>query len=969
MTTMDVDEEPSASVRQQTSMTLHRVRFVDWSPSAVTSIAFLPLASSSSSSRSLMAVGRENGNIDLSVWVQDEDLPSSSRKQQTSTSVLPKGWLVDTTLVGAIPSKIDTLAFVLSSNDSSQPHPRLFSTSGGAIVTEHFLPPHLLALFHKGGNSLYSSLAAQSILKQANLRTGTSRTISSQGGSVWCMSPSPLGRYLAIGCEDGYVRIVDIQEGRFELLAVSRSARRTGDGSVRGVVTTLDRAKTRIISLAWGPPRKKVKNTQRPARAVQSNFSDSEDSSDDDEDDWEESFLIGGTTHSSALVWSLSTGQVESKLLVDKSRAEQTIIWSVAVLRNGTIILGDSLGHVSFFDARSRTLLSGGRFTSHGKGADVLTICVGSNGETVYSAGLDQKVVEYTLTGTGQQEKWITTGTRRLHAHDIRALAIDPPFSLHHSSKPEQENDRVPILVSGGSDFNLVFTPASPPSRLAPLSVSGKKKSVKGSSMRHAIARFDHINPISTSPLTTFTDTIQRRVSFVPSTGRGSSLGGGGVIRMCPSKRWLLLRREKSVGIWQLSPPRESGQQDIEEGLANGVTPSPPTWIKVLEMQMKLRSNIVCAEISNDGRFMAVGDLYETKLYELLTFGSEVTPKKVKSFTNVFQAQGLQICPGSSATIFTPENSRVVLASHPGSFIHVVELPTEGHAECRLLKTFDQHRNKSGGRVMAGRKQSNGHSHHDSNGHAHSEEGESNGLENGEIDDEEAEGEEENAERSVFSRIDLLQISPDGQYLVSIDTSKRINTYSLDTLHYYRPLPSTSHVPSSIAFDMSNSNRLCFVLPTNQVVIYSLEERNNDEEQRLQDRALEAAIMERIVTIRESAIGAVWMSCTQFLIWGSSWICSAKLSQPLQRPVNGTKRGRVEGTGTGTEAAPTPTSVVEPKRWNVSLSFKYQPLLYVGLLPSPGQQEEDEMVVIERPYYDIARSLPPTWFNGASYGT
>lgn len=971
MAAMDLDEGPE-STKEHPSVALHRVRFVDWSPSAITSIAFLPQSTpSSSSSRGLMAVGFENGNINLCTWVQDDNLPSSSQKPKTTTPVLPKGWLVDTTLVGAVPSKIDTLAFALcSSSESMHQEPRLFSTSGGSIVTEHFLPPHIRYMLQIG-KGRYTSIASSSFTSGsvAKSLTGTSRVISSQGGSVWCMSPSPTGRYLAIGCEDGHVRIVDIQDNRFELLAMSRSARRAGDGSIEGIANTLDRAKTRIVSLAWGPPTKKPR-TRRPSESAArrgSSASDSDDSDDDDADQWEESFILGGTTHSSALLWNLSTGRVDSKLLVDKSRNEQTIVWSAAVLRDGTLVLGDSLGHVTFFDGKNRTILPGCRFTRHGKGADVLTICVGSNGKTLYSAGLDQKVVEYASVGQGQQQKWICTGTRRLHAHDIRALAIEPPFSLSPSTRTADYLDRVPILVSGGSDFNLVFTPASPPSQLSGLEVtsSGKTARTKSVAKKQAIAQFDQVNPISTSPFTTFADTIQRRVPFVPPTGRGGSLGGGSVVRVCFSKRWLLLRREKSVAIWQLPEYQADG---IQSSVANGLDQS--AWTKVVEMQVKLKTNLVCAELSSDGRYMAVGDLYETKLYRLESNGPDVVPQKVRSFSKVFQERGLQRCPGSSAMVFTPENTRLILASHPGSYIHVVELPGITREEkCKLVKTFDHHRKRVSGRAMAGRRGAtgatltNGHaSTKGTNGHmANGKDDSSSGAESSAEEQEDDEVDDAEGERTAFSRIDIVHTSPDGQYLISIDTSKRINVYSLDTLHYHRTLPSTSQVPTSVAFNRSDSSRLCLLLPTNQLVIYNLEDRAN-EDQGHQNRSLESAIMDKIVTVRESAIGAIWLSSRQILVWGSTWICSARFDHNATAANTTTKRGRVEAA---TE------SDSEGNSWSTSLTFKYQPLLHVGLLSELGHstKQEDELVVVERPYYDLARSLPPTWFSGASYGT
>lgn len=73
------------------SLALHRVRFVDWSPSAITALAFSPVPPSSQNAayvtcqtRSVLAVGRENGNIDLCTWCEDTSAGEAS---------IAKGWM------------------------------------------------------------------------------------------------------------------------------------------------------------------------------------------------------------------------------------------------------------------------------------------------------------------------------------------------------------------------------------------------------------------------------------------------------------------------------------------------------------------------------------------------------------------------------------------------------------------------------------------------------------------------------------------------------------------------------------------------------------------------------------------------------------------------------------------------------------------------------------------------------------
>lgn len=77
---MNEVQEPAAR-----PMPLHRVRFVDWSPSSITALAFSPTAPAAGGAahqahapRCVLAIGRENGNIDLCTWCEDAAAESTS---------------------------------------------------------------------------------------------------------------------------------------------------------------------------------------------------------------------------------------------------------------------------------------------------------------------------------------------------------------------------------------------------------------------------------------------------------------------------------------------------------------------------------------------------------------------------------------------------------------------------------------------------------------------------------------------------------------------------------------------------------------------------------------------------------------------------------------------------------------------------------------------------------------------------
>lgn len=1004
---MDVDDEsdqrlsnglpsdPSTSGDAgSAAMDLHRVRFVDWAPSRITAMAFSPPSSSRPADRSVLAIGRENGNIDLCVWTEDTANEDTSKQGSSSSaspaSTLAKGWLIDTTLVGNCDTKIDSIAFVLCPSQTSQPSLRLFSTSGGPLLTEHFLPPHLSSWPSSSttGRFVTPAMAAQS--SKALALAGTTRTLSSNGGSIWALAPSPLGKKLAIACQDGHVRIVDIEDGKFEHFIVSRRiASQGGHGGIG--VHMLDRVKYRIVNLAWGPPQRKDSGASAKAKTTDSasseEDSDSDSDSDDEDDDelWQDSFLVGGTASSCGLVWDLTTGRMVDKILVERSRYEQTIVWSVLALGDGTLVFGDSMGNVTFFEAKTRTAVSGGQFSGHKRNADVLTLCAGPDGKSVYSGSVDQTVVEYALVqGNSQQRsKWIQTGSRRLHAHDVKALAIDPPFNPLVSTA----SDRLPILVSGGVDYHVVLTPAASPSQtisLASLSTAYEKGDRKGKAKaQHKYEherRVDQYNPISNSPVTAFAETVQRRIAYVPPTAKGGALGGGGNIVVCEAKRWILLRRETSVGIWRLADEGARRSRALEDlGLVyldeDRDTPMGDQWVKLLEMDLKVKTNLVSVSISPDGRFLAASDLYETKLFSLQTVGDGILPRRISALSKAFGHESGG-APGSSAITFTPDSSRMILATYPGSYVHVIELPAPDDTlpRCRIVTSFSQHRSREAGRAVAGKKLTNGHAH--TNGHANADDTDSDdSSEEASDSDKDENGHHELREqRTQFARIDLAQVSPDGQYLVSIDTSRRIHVFSLDTLRHHGALPSPPHVPSCITFDPARPSRLLLVLPTNKTQLL-------DVESPLQQDALgyELPLHKRLSGVRDHAVGALWLGKTStrpetILVWGPAWLCTVKQGLPSSAATlvtpssSSTKRAR-DAKGNGQVAQAQMAVSAKASSWTSNMTFNYQSILHVGLLVSKKPDgAEEELLVVERPSFDLVHLQPPVFNRGAKYG-
>jgi hypothetical protein len=84
---------PTTTTSGGAVLAVHRCRFVDWAPSAITAIAFPPLAppnstqlrsgTKSSSNFGALAVGHANGTIELCEWTGSE-----------SSKFSPQAWVV-----------------------------------------------------------------------------------------------------------------------------------------------------------------------------------------------------------------------------------------------------------------------------------------------------------------------------------------------------------------------------------------------------------------------------------------------------------------------------------------------------------------------------------------------------------------------------------------------------------------------------------------------------------------------------------------------------------------------------------------------------------------------------------------------------------------------------------------------------------------------------------------------------------
>lgn len=228
---------------------------------------------------------------------------------------------------------------------------------------------------------------------------------------------------------------------------------------------------------------------------------------------------------------------------------------------------------------------------------------------------------------------------------------------------------------------------------------------------------------------------------------------------------------------------------------------------------MQLRTNLVSSAVSDDGDWLALSDLYETKLFRLEhTPAGGLAAHRVKTFLQTLEDSeslshlSLQTTgTGSSALLFTPNSQRLIMAL-TGQQLLVIALP-RGEEDVRVMECFAPLESAEGGRVIVQGRLSRRKEKalkRAANGHANGEDVEMedasapNGV-NGEANGHSAEKEKDDDEDDSTTRLSdnkvstpgawrvCLAASEDGQWLASSDLLGRVAIYNLDTLRVSKP--------------------------------------------------------------------------------------------------------------------------------------------------------------------------------------
>lgn len=123
-------------------------------------------------------------------------------------------------------------------------------------------------------------------------------------------------------------------------------------------------------------------------------------------------------------IWSVRTGHVIHKMSTGRAdQNQETIVWCVEVLKDFTILTGDSRGRVTFWDGNLGTQIDWVQASNF----DIMCLTMSEDQNTFYCSGSEQIVRKYVRIKTNRDdtevEQWIRTAKRyKLHTHDILSL-------------------------------------------------------------------------------------------------------------------------------------------------------------------------------------------------------------------------------------------------------------------------------------------------------------------------------------------------------------------------------------------------------------------------------------------------------------------------------------------------------------------------------------------------------------------
>lgn len=370
----------------------------------------------------------------------------------------------------------------------------------------------------------------------------------------------------------------------------------------------------------------------------------------------------------------------------DFTRGIATMIWSMVVLSDSTVVTGDNRGHVHIWDGSTGVLM----LTIHQHAADVLSLAVSPDENQIFASGVDSRVsciqriangaisdaiVPSSSSGDSDvvipepkqsrspsESHWIYSTSHRPHSHDIFALAV----CANDSGSSKRGHKNGPLLISGGLDCKMCVYSVDDFAKTRPswvLPVPAKGLVQNSTDYSKVVMRHRHrVDIWSLTPL---------ELSELPPSVLNSNEQ---VDNQGPSTKKPKRGKSKASDADSVDAPvpvrSGSHKSDTTQALSV-VAPNLNDRCKLsLNMNLKGVEHIHCTAFSPDGRLLAVSRQSGTKVWKFDYVDEGQTKVTVVSLpAEIESAYCHSIC-------FSIDSRRLALASSSGQ-LYLLEVAQE----------------------------------------------------------------------------------------------------------------------------------------------------------------------------------------------------------------------------------------------------------------------------------------------------
>ncbi|VEU40989.1 unnamed protein product [Pseudo-nitzschia multistriata] len=421
--------------------------------------------------------------------------------------------------------------------------------------------------------------------------------------------------FVAAACEDGSVRIWRVG---------------SGDGSSRGQIlqdtpfATLPSVGAPILSLVWRhvATRSKGKNRATIQTVVFAATADGTIRKYGLEIDRQQQ-IIDSSEPSDSYSIPNPPKSILRMTVESKGRKDSTKVWTLLLLRDNTVVAGNSLGQVQFWNGETGTLTQ--TIVQSNSRADVLKLVVDSDETKIFCSGVDSRVVclerkkppikaiaaqqQSNATGSSKDltalvashltsyRPWRMTVSQRPHTHDVKAMAIVASASASGARPTE-------TLLTAGVDTKICsysvsnFSQSQPqtwyPWPSATSLFSSSISTAKGGPRLVAMQRYNGIELYELEALKS------RKNNHI-------------MLSAHESHKTVIAQHPTSIPLGTIK--LDGGEGEEEQDSSSVPTPSSP-----------LRASL----LSPDGQYLAVSNMSSTYVFYIDYIASAESPRRIR---------------------------------------------------------------------------------------------------------------------------------------------------------------------------------------------------------------------------------------------------------------------------------------------------------------------------------------------------